>query len=104
MKTRLYPNTQGSKDAIRLAFKREFIDNGEDRMNMIKSRTLTPHTYNEDLADEIVSAILNSYYQEFMELQKKLGALAEKESLQTMNYGLKEQTIAQINSVFCPLS
>lgn len=70
---------QGSKDAIRLAFKRGLIDNGEAWMNMIKSRTLTSHTYNEDLADEIVSAILNSYYQEFVELQKKLGALAEKE-------------------------
>jgi hypothetical protein len=49
-------------------------------MGMIKSRTLTSHTYNEDLADQIVSAILNSYYQEFAELQKKLSALVEKTS------------------------
>lgn len=48
-------------------------------MSMIKSRTLTPHTYNEDLADEIVTAILNSYYQEFVEQQKKLKVLAENE-------------------------
>lgn len=70
---------QGSKDAIRLAFKRGLIKNGEAWMSMIKSRTLTSHTYNEDLADEIVSAILNSYYQEFVELQKKLKGLAENE-------------------------
>lgn len=69
---------QGSKDAIRLAFKRGLIENGEAWMDMIKSRTLTSHTYNEDLADQIVSAILNSYCQEFGELQKKLSALVEK--------------------------
>lgn len=69
---------QGSKDAIRLAFKRGLIDNGEAWMSMIKSRTLTSHTYNEDLADQIVTVILNSYYREFVELQKKLKALAEK--------------------------
>lgn len=70
---------QGSKDAIRLAFKRGLIDNGEAWMDMIKSRTLTSHTYNEDLADQIVSVILSSYYHEFVELQKKLLALAETE-------------------------
>lgn len=70
---------QGSKDTIRLAFKRGLVENGEVWMNMIKSRTLTSHTYNEDLADEIVSAILNNYYQEFVKLQKKLSALARKE-------------------------
>ncbi len=70
---------QGSKDAIRLAFKRGLIENGEAWMSMIKSRTLTSHTYNEDLADEIVTVILNSYYQEFVALQKKLQALAENE-------------------------
>ncbi len=71
---------QSSKDAIRLAFKRGLIENGEAWMDMIKSRTLTSDTYNEDLADQIVSAILNSYYQEFVELQKKLSALVEKTS------------------------
>lgn len=70
---------QGSKDAIRLAFKRGLIENGEAWMSMIKSRTLTSHTYNEDLADEIATAILNIYYQEFVELQKKLKVLTENE-------------------------
>lgn len=70
---------QGSKDAIRLAFKRGLIENGEAWMSMIKSRALTSHTYNEDLADEIATAILNTYYQEFVELQKKLKVLTENE-------------------------
>lgn len=40
-------------------------------MSLITSRTLTSHTYNEDLVDEIGTAILNTYFQEFVELQKK---------------------------------
>ncbi len=70
---------QGSRDAIRLAFKRGLIDNGETWMNMIASRTLTSHTYNEDSAEEIVSAIISKYYQEFKTLQVKLKGIAEKE-------------------------
>lgn len=34
----------GSRDAIRLAFHRGLIENGETWMNMIEARTLTTHT------------------------------------------------------------
>jgi len=70
---------QGSRDAIRLAFKRGLIENGEIWMKMIKSRTLTSHTYNEDTAREISSDIVKSYYGEFLKLQHKLNELKEKE-------------------------
>ena len=42
---------QGSRDAIRLAFKRGLIANGALWMEMIKSRVLTSHTYNRDTAE-----------------------------------------------------
>ncbi|MFH1097070.1 MAG: nucleotidyltransferase substrate binding protein [Candidatus Desantisbacteria bacterium] len=71
-------NIQGSRDAIRLAVKRGLIEDGEIWMKMIQDRTLTSHTYNEDTAEEIVTDILNSYYWEFIELQKKLTELEEK--------------------------
>ncbi len=70
---------QGSRDTIRLAFKRGLIEDGETWMKMIKSRTLTSHAYNEDTANEIADAIMNSYYQEFIMLRKKLMELKEKE-------------------------
>lgn len=41
---------QGSCDAIRLAFKRELIEDDEKWLAMIKSRTLTSHTYNRETA------------------------------------------------------
>jgi len=70
---------QGSRDAIRMAFKRALIVDGDIWMKMIKSRTLTSHTYNEDTADEIAMIIRNIYYDEFLKLRKELLALKEKE-------------------------
>lgn len=70
---------QGSRDAIRMAFKRGLIEDGEIWMEMINSRNLTAYTYNEDTASEIVSNILEKYYQVFIKLQKKLKEFEEKE-------------------------
>ena len=61
---------KGSRDAIRLAFKRGLILDGEIWMKMIKSRALTSHTYNEDTAEEITSEIFDNYYKEFLKLEK----------------------------------
>lgn len=69
---------QGSRDAIRMAFKRGLIVNGEIWMKMIKGRTLTSHTYNEDTADEIAIDISNIYYNEFFKLQETFILLKEK--------------------------
>ena len=70
---------QGSRDAIRMAYKRNLIADGETWMKMIKSRTLASHTYNEDIANEISIDICNTYYNEFLKLQKVLFSLKEKE-------------------------
>ena len=69
----------GSRDAFRLAFKRGLIENGEVWMDMIKSRALTTHTYNEDTAKSIADLILKQYFEEFIALQNKLHELKERE-------------------------
>ena len=71
----------GSRDAFRLAFKRGLIENGEIWMDMIKSRALTSHTYNEKIAGEITEKIQNSYYPEFIKLKNKFHELQKKEEL-----------------------
>lgn len=65
-------NIQGSRDAFRLAFKRGLIKDGEVWMEMIKSRALTSHTYNEAIANEIVKKIQNNYYTAFHDLKNTL--------------------------------
>lgn len=59
---------QGSRDAFRLAFNRGLIKDGENWMEMINSRIKTSHTYNEDTANEIADAVLNTYFNLFKEL------------------------------------
>lgn len=65
----------GSKDSSREAFKKGLIENGEVWMDMIKSRNLSPHTYNKDIAREIACEIKNSYCHEFEELANTLAPL-----------------------------
>ncbi|MCD6584475.1 MAG: nucleotidyltransferase substrate binding protein [Desulfobacteraceae bacterium] len=74
---------QGSRDAIRLAFKRGLIEDGDVWMKMIKSRTLTSHTYIEDIAEEISDAIYKDYYPVFIDLQKKFKKLEKKSNFIT---------------------
>ncbi|MFH0939507.1 MAG: nucleotidyltransferase substrate binding protein [Planctomycetota bacterium] len=65
-------NLYGSKDVTREAFKRGLIENGEAWMEMIKSRNLSSHTYNEDIARKISSDIITSFFSEFIALKAKL--------------------------------
>ena len=71
-------NINGSRDAFRLAFKRGLIEDGETWMDMIRSRTLTSHTYNEKVAEQIAAATVNRYYSEFVTLHAKMELLKEQ--------------------------
>ncbi len=41
-------------------------------MKMIKSRIATVHTYNEEVARQVIQDIRNLYFQLFIELQTKM--------------------------------
>lgn len=70
-------NIQGSRDAFRLAFKRDLVQDGDLWMDMIKTRALTSHTYNQVTATKIVKKIKEDYYHAFKDLLKILGDLAK---------------------------
>jgi len=71
---------QGSRDAIRMAFRRGLITDGDLWMEMIKSRTLTSHTYNRETARLIVSQILNDYHNAFKLLLTNLQNRKQEET------------------------
>lgn len=48
-------------------------------MDMIESRNLTSHTYNEEITQEIVADIVDRYYAALCALHQKLTELARKE-------------------------
>ena len=68
----------GSKDATREAFNRGLLRNGETWMDMIRSRNLTSHTYNQTVAEEIARKIRDDYFPEFSEFSDKMTKLAGK--------------------------
>ena len=63
---------QGSRDAIRIAFKMGLIEDGKGWMQMIGSRIKSSHTYNEDIALEIYNDIQNSYFKLFILFKIKM--------------------------------
>ena len=67
----------GSRDTTREAFKRGLIHNGEVWMDMIKSRNLTSHTYDQTLADQVFESIVHQFYPEFQALYERFSRLAE---------------------------
>lgn len=69
---------QGSRDAFRLAANRELITDAPSWMKMVDSRIKTSHTYDESIAKEIVSLILQSYYPMLQTLHAKLQSLHDE--------------------------
>jgi len=55
----------GSRDAIKLAYKYGILKNGEIWIEMINSRNLTTHTYNNKIVDQILDNIIQKYWFEF---------------------------------------
>ena len=68
-------NITGSRDATREAYSKNLIEDGDGWMAMIQSRNKTSHTYNKVVADEIVNAILNTYFVLFVAFLHKLTTL-----------------------------
>ncbi len=69
----------GSRDATREAYSKGLIEQGEHWMEMIKSRNQTSHTYNQQVADEIVQQITQVYHACFTQLLEKMKALKAHE-------------------------
>ncbi len=55
----------GSRDAARLAFSRGLITHGEAWMEMIESRNLSSHTYDEATAHKVSKRITDHYAELF---------------------------------------
>ena len=62
----------GSRGAVREAFRRELLVDGELWMDMIEKRNLSSHTYNKALAEELVNAIVGGYHAAFLALQQEM--------------------------------
>ena len=74
LKEKGYPDIVGPRPVIEQSFADGTILNGKEWMRMLKSRNLTSHTYNEEIAEEIVRDIRASYFALLKELKNKLAS------------------------------
>lgn len=70
-------NVSSPRQVIKLAYQEELIANGEMWLKALNSRNLMAHTYNENIAKEARTLIINSYYKLICDLVNKLGSLYE---------------------------
>lgn len=64
----------GSRDVVRTAFRRGVLTEGQVWMDMIDSRNLTSHTYDERIAQRVLSAIRKEYLASFEHLEERMQA------------------------------
>lgn len=69
------PGITGSRDAAREAFQKGLIEDGEGWMEMIRSRNLSSHTYQQKIADEIADLIVARYFPLFQRFAARMNSL-----------------------------
>lgn len=67
-----YLDIKGPAPVIRQAFQDGYIADGDGWMRLKKSRENTSHTYNKEIAEEIVEQIISFYFFLFEDLITKL--------------------------------
>lgn len=69
---------QGSRDSYQTALNRGLIQNGQVWMDMIESRILSVHSYDEETANKIINDITTRYNDELKKLLETMNTLAWK--------------------------
>ena len=72
-------NILGSRDATRKAFSIGLIEEGGVWMDMIRSRNLSSHTYNEEIALAVSESVATDYHRQFHLLVERLETIQREE-------------------------
>jgi nucleotidyltransferase substrate binding protein (TIGR01987 family) len=62
----------GSKNAIRQAFNKGLIEDGEIWMDMVNGRNISSHSYDEEMSEKLINNIINRFYNPFIAFEKKM--------------------------------
>jgi nucleotidyltransferase substrate binding protein (TIGR01987 family) len=62
----------GSKNAVRHAFNKGLIEDGQVWMNRIKDRNVASHVYDDETAEDLLIAIKNTYYHQLNVFAEKM--------------------------------
>ena len=69
---------RGSRDAIRLALSMDLISDGETWMDMLESRNITSHTYDDNTAEMIMQKIAFRYFPAMVAFQERMNVIANE--------------------------
>ncbi|MCL1814619.1 MAG: nucleotidyltransferase substrate binding protein [Treponema sp.] len=62
----------GSKGAVRQAFSKGLIEDGQVWMDMIESRNISSHSYDEAIAEKLLDNIFHAFYRQLKAFEKKM--------------------------------
>ena len=80
-----YIDVIGPNPVIAQSFQNGYINDAEGWKLILKSRNLTSHTYNSEIADKIAQQILERFYFLFSDLDAKLdGEMGKNKALQDL--------------------
>ena len=65
----------GSKNAVRHAFNKDLIEDGQIWMDMIKDRNLAARSYDEKTAEDLAVAIIGNYYNQLAVFAEKMNGM-----------------------------
>jgi nucleotidyltransferase substrate binding protein (TIGR01987 family) len=65
-------NIIGSRSAVREALNKDLISNGQVWMDMIETRNITVHAYNEEILDTEFNKIINQYFDLIFDFYTKM--------------------------------
>ena len=65
----------GSKGAVRHAFNKGIIEDGQVWMDMIEARNISAHTYDEETAEKLQKKIIEAFYGQFVAFSEKMSIL-----------------------------
>lgn len=68
----------GSRDAVREAYSSGLVTDGVTWMEMIRSRNLSSHTYNEEIVSELQAQIVELYFPLFAALKETMTELGSR--------------------------
>jgi len=91
------PKVNGSRDAVKAAFKLELITNYQVWFDSIESRNKATHSYDEEVANEVFFDIMDKYFSEFQIFYNtmKIKLVEDKISI-----GLLDSQIEKMQEVF----
>jgi len=65
----------GSKGAVRHAFNKELIEDGQVWMDMIEGRNLASHSYDEEKAEKLIGKITKTFFSQMKLFEEKMNGL-----------------------------